>query len=105
MKDNGKKITCKDKAPMSGLMEEFIKEIGKKIKCMVKDITPGLMVECMMVIMLKIKNKDMELMCGQMVRNSKETGRMDNNTAKEFLLTLKAKLVRVPGKMVNEVNG
>lgn len=94
-----------DREHMSGKMEEFIKEIGKKIKCTGKDITPGLTVECMMVTMLKIKNKDLELMCGQMERNSKETGKMDNNMEKEFLLILKAKLVEVLGKMVNEVNG
>jgi len=63
------------------------------------------MVENMSDSTLKTKNMDSENSNGQMAENTKDYGKMENNTEKEFTLMLKEKRNKENGLMVKELNG
>lgn len=84
---------------------EFILVSGIKIKCMVKEYTLGPMVDLILVIISMIRNKDMVLISGLIIKNSKETGKTVNNTEKEFSLILKVKQEKALGRRANEKIG
>ena len=68
-----------------GMTGEPIKDIGKIIICMGKEYTNGLMAEFMKVNILMIRNMDMEFIPTRMADLTKEIGKTENNTEKEYL--------------------
>jgi len=52
-----------------------------------------------------IRNKDMENLNGQMVENTKETGKTENNMEKVFTLTPKMKVRKENGMKEKELSG
>jgi hypothetical protein len=98
MKENLTIITFKDLGNTFGQMEDNTKGIGLIIKCMEMVNLNGQMEKDTKDLMSKIKKKAMEYLNGVMVENIWVSGKMENNTEKELLLTEMEKKQLVNGK-------
>ena len=79
-------MTSKAKENIYGRIIKSTKEAGIIIKCLVKANIGGQMADTMRVNIKMIKSTAMVNSSGQTAESTKEPGRTENNTAKDFSL-------------------
>ena len=82
-----------------------MKEIGLITKWKVEEFSHGLIIGDMMGNISMIKRKDLEFSTGQMVVNTKESGKMGSSMVKVNILQHQVKLKEVSGPKERELLG
>jgi hypothetical protein len=84
IKESSTRTISKDMASINGLMEEYTKVSGRTTKWKVTVSSCGPTAESTRVSTWMIKRKEEVYSIGQMEGNTRETGKMENNTVSEF---------------------
>ena len=88
-----------------GLIRDNTMVNGLIIKCMEEEFSHGLTVESTMESIMMTKSKDMEYLLGQMVADMRDIGKMENNTAKVYIIQQRVKPNVENGKKAKELDG
>ena len=94
-----------EKVSILGVMVGYISVNGPIINCMGKVNLPGPMEENTLVNSYMILKAGLAFTNGLMEKYMRVCGLTDNNTAKEYLQTLKEKAGKAYGKTGNEFSG